>query len=196
MTLSLDMTDQPARVLIVDDERHNRELLELMLAPCGYILQTASGGEDALAIVGQQPPDLIVLDVVMPGMNGYEVTATIKGNPATRNIPVIIITALDDRHARMLGLNAGAEDFLSKPVDRAELCARVQNLVRLKAYGDYYRSKSRVLERRERMLTTTLSSISDFAYVFDREGRFVYVNQPLLDLWGITLEEAAGKNLI
>jgi two-component system sensor histidine kinase/response regulator len=194
MTLSLDITDHPARVLIVDDEPHNRQLLEVMLATGGYLLQTAASGEEALAIVAQQPPDLILLDVMMPGMDGYEVTAKIKGNPATRNIPVIIITTLDDPHARMLGLNAGAEDFLGKPVDRAELSVRVRNLVRLKAYGDYYDKYSRVLERRERMLITTLSSISDFAYVFDRDGRFVYVNQPLLDLWGITLQEAEGKN--
>jgi CheY-like chemotaxis protein len=124
MTRSLDITDHPARVLIVDDEPHNRQLLEVMLAPCGYVLQTASTGEDALTIVGQQPPDLVLLDVMMPGMDGYEVTAMIKGNPATSHIPVFIITALDDRHARMRGLNAGAEAFLSKPVDRAELCAR------------------------------------------------------------------------
>jgi two-component system, sensor histidine kinase and response regulator len=189
-----DLTDHPARVLIVDDEPHNRRLLEVMLAPGGYLFETAGSGEEALAIVARQPPDLVLLDVMMPGMNGYEVTAVIKANAATRNIPVIIITALDDRDARMLGLNAGAEDFLCKPVDRAELCVRVRNLVRLKAYGDYYDKYSRVLERRERMLTTTLSSISDFAYVFDRDGRFVYANQALLDLWGITLEEAEGKN--
>jgi two-component system sensor histidine kinase/response regulator len=196
MTRSLDITDHTARVLIVDDEPHNRQLLEVMLATGGYLLQTASSGEEALEIVARQPPDLILLDVMMPGMDGYEVTSKIKGNPATRNIPVIIITALDDRNARMLGLNAGAEDFLGKPVDRAELCVRVRNLVRLKAYGDYYDRYSRVLERRERMLITTLSSISDFAYVFDRDGRFVYVNQPLLDLWGMTLQEAEGKNFL
>src|SRR4029079_4597332 len=86
------------------------------------------------------------LDVMMPGMDGYEVTTRIKGNPATRNIPVIIITALDDRSARMRALTAGAEDFLSKPVDRAELSARVRNLVRLKAYGDYYGKYSDMLE--------------------------------------------------
>jgi len=193
VTRSLDSTDHPARVLIVDDEPHNRQLLEVMLATGGYLVQTAASGEEALAIVAQQPPDLILLDVMMPGMDGYEVTAKLKSGPATRNVPVIIITALDDRDARMRGLNAGAEDFLSKPVDRAELSVRVRNLVRLKAYGDYYDKYSRVLERRERMLITALSSISDFAYVFDRDGRFVYVNQPLLDLWGITLQEAEGK---
>ena len=193
MTFTFDIADHPARVLIVDDEPHNRQVLEIMLATGGYLLQMAASGEEALAIVAQQPPDLILLDVMMPGMDGYEVTSKIKGDPATRNIPVIIITALDDQDARMRGLNAGAEDFLSKPVDRAELSVRVRNLLRLKAYGDYYDQYSRVLERRERMLITTLSSISDFAYVFDRSGRFVYVNQPLLDLWGITLQEAEGK---
>jgi two-component system, sensor histidine kinase and response regulator len=194
MRLRPDSTNQPARVLIVDDEPHNRQLLEVMLAPAGYLLQTAASGEEALAIVAQHPPDLILLDVMMPGMDGHEVTAAIKGNPATRNVPIIIVTALDEHQVRMRGLDAGAEDFLTKPVDRAELSARVRNLVRLKAYGDYFDAYSRVLERRERMLTTTLSAISDFAYVFDRQGRFVYVNQPLLDLWGITLEDAEGRN--
>jgi two-component system, sensor histidine kinase and response regulator len=146
MNPSPDFRERPARVLIVDDEPHNRQLLEVMLTPEGFVLQTAVSGEEALAIVAQQPPDLILLDVMMPGMDGYEVTAQIKGNPATSNIPVIIITALDDRNARMLGLNAGAEDFLSKPVDRAELCVRVRNLVRLKTYGDYYDQYSQTLE--------------------------------------------------
>src|SRR4029453_14134791 len=98
-----------------DDERDNRALLEIMLAPEGFLLQTAASGEEALAIVAQHAPDLILLDVMMPGMDGYEVTASIKGNPATRNIPVILLTGLDDRNARMLGLTAGAEEFLSNP---------------------------------------------------------------------------------
>ena len=97
-------------------------------------------------MVAQQPPDLILLDIMMPGMDGYEVAGKIKGNPATKNIPVIMVTALDDRDARMLGLSAGAEDFLTKPVDRAELCVRVRNLLRLKAYGDYYDKYSQMLE--------------------------------------------------
>ena len=83
---------------------------------------------------------------MMPGMSGYDVASKIKGNAATRNIPVIMVTALDDRDARMLGLNAGAEDFLTKPVDRAELCLRVKNLLRLKAYGDYHGKYSELLE--------------------------------------------------
>jgi signal transduction histidine kinase/DNA-binding response OmpR family regulator len=138
--------DTPACVLIVDDERHNRELLEVMLKPEGFLLLSASSGEEALALVARQPPDLILLDVMMPGMNGYEVAGKIKGDPATKNIPVVMLTALDDRNARMLGLSAGAEDFLTKPVDRAELSVRVRNLLRVKAYGDKLRGALDALE--------------------------------------------------
>jgi signal transduction histidine kinase/response regulator RpfG family c-di-GMP phosphodiesterase len=138
--------DHPARVLIVDDERHNRQLLEVMLAPEGFHLLAACNGEEALAIVARQAPDLILLDVMMPGMDGYEVTARIKADPATTHIPVVIVTALEDRQARMIGLTAGAAEFLTKPVDRAELLVRVKNLLRLKAYGDYYGRYSEKLE--------------------------------------------------
>ena len=136
MNPSRDIADHAARILIVDDERHNRELLKVMLAPEGFALLTAANGEEALSMVAQQPPDLVLLDVMMPGMDGYQVAAAIKGNAATKHIPVIMVTALDDHDARMLGLSAGAEDFISKPVDRAETCVRVRNLLRLKAYGD------------------------------------------------------------
>jgi DNA-binding response OmpR family regulator len=117
----------------VDDEVQNRELLTVMLAAEGYVLQTAASGKEALAIVAQQPPDLVLLDIMMPGMDGYEVAKRIKSNPATKNIPVIMITALADRYSRIGGLDAGAEDILTKPIDRAELSVRVRNLLRLTA---------------------------------------------------------------
>jgi DNA-binding response OmpR family regulator len=126
---------QPARILVVDDERHNRRLLEVMLEPEGYLLMTAACGEDALALVAQQPPDLILLDVMMPGMDGYKVAAKIKGNLATRSIRIIMLTALDDHNSRTHGLRAGAEAFLTKPVNRAELCARVRDLLRHETRG-------------------------------------------------------------
>jgi signal transduction histidine kinase len=138
--------DRPPRVLIVDDDRQNRLLLEVMLTPDGYVLQTAASGEEALAMVAAQPPDLVLLDIMMPGMDGHHVASQIKGNPATKKIPIIMITAHDDRHARMRGLNAGAEEFLTKPVDRAELSVRVKNLLRLKAYSDYHDQYSQMLE--------------------------------------------------
>ena len=161
-----DGTDHTARILIVDDERHNRQLLEVMLTPEGYHLQTAVSGEDALTIVAQQPPDLVLLDVMMPGMDGYQLAAKIKGNHATENIPVIMVTALDDRNAKMLGLNAGAEDFLSKPVDRAELCVRVRNLLRLKAYGAYQlRFKDEFLSHVSHELRSPLTAIKQFTTI-------------------------------
>ena len=141
-----DIGHNPARILIVDDEHQNRQLLEVMLEPEGFVLATAASGEEALTSTAQQPPDLILLDVMMPGIDGYEVAGRIKSALATQHIPIIMVTALDDRNSRMRGLNAGAEEFLTKPVDRAELSVRVKNLLRLKTYGEYYDKYSQLLE--------------------------------------------------
>ncbi|MDQ3673283.1 MAG: response regulator, partial [Gemmatimonadota bacterium] len=139
MTTNSSNAGEGACVLIVDDQVHNIELLKVMLMPEGYQLLTATGGEEALAIVARQPPDLILLDVMMPGMDGYEVAAKLKDRTISKHIPIIMVTAMDDRAGRLLGLNAGADDFLTKPVDRAELSVRVRNLLRVKAYGDELR---------------------------------------------------------
>jgi DNA-binding response OmpR family regulator len=101
-----------------------------MLAPEGYLLQTATCGEEALEMVARHLPDLVLLDVMMPGMDGYQVASRIKGNAATKHIPVILLSALDDRNSRTHGLSSGAQDFLTKPVNHAELCARVKKLLR------------------------------------------------------------------
>ena len=148
------------RILIVDDERNNRELLEAMLNEEGYILVGAESGEAALEMVARQPPDLILLDVLMPGVDGFEVTDALKGNAATRNIPIILVTALDDRAGRLHGLSAGAEDFLAKPVDRAELCARVRNLLRLKTAIEDARAAHLVAEAANTAQTLFLRAMS------------------------------------
>jgi len=93
------------------------------------VIQTACSGEEALASVAEQSPDLILLDVMMPGMDGYEVAAKVKGNPVTHDIPILMITALHGPKARMLALSAGAEDLLTKPFGAAELCVRVRHLL-------------------------------------------------------------------
>lgn len=163
----------PARVLLVDDEQHNRQLLELMLAPENLQLQTACTGEEALAMVALLPPDLIVLDIMMPGMDGYQVVEQLKGNPTTKCIPIVIVTALDDRTARLRGLNAGAEDFLSKPVDRLELCARVKNLVQRKraeeelgqGRDDQIRIKDEFLSHVSHELRSPLTAIKQFTTI-------------------------------
>ncbi len=112
------MTSPIATILIVDDEPKNRSLLEVLLKPEGYLTVTANSGEEALAMVAKKPPDLILLDVMMPGMDGYDVATKLKANPATRNLPIIMLSALDDRDSKLAGLNAGAEDFLTEQAVR------------------------------------------------------------------------------
>jgi putative two-component system response regulator len=123
-------THHPTRILIVDDERNNRELLQIMLASEGHVLSTAASGEQALAMVTLEPFDLILLDIMMPGIDGYQVAATLSRNAATSHIPILMLTALDDRNSRLHGLSAGAVDFLTKPVVRAELLEKVSTLAR------------------------------------------------------------------
>ena len=141
------MSTTPATLLIVDDDVSVRKLLEVLLQNQGYLTQTANSGEAALEMVAKQPPDLILLDVMMPGMDGYEVARQLKANSSTANIPIIMLSTLGEQSARILGLEAGAEDFLSKPVISAELWLRVRNLLRLKAFGDYQIVHTLMLEQ-------------------------------------------------
>jgi DNA-binding response OmpR family regulator len=124
-----DAPAAPPRILIVDDERKNRDLLEVMLGGQGYELATVTCGEDALAHIAGRLPDIILLDVMMPGMDGYKVAATLKADAATAHVPIVLLTALDDRNSRAHGLNAGAEDVLAKPVSGAELRQKVRSLL-------------------------------------------------------------------
>lgn len=130
------MASQPATLLIVDDEPQVRKLLETLLQHEGYQTVCASSGEEALQVVAQQAPDLILLDIMMPGMDGYEVASQLKSDDATAGIPIIMLSALSDAGARVSGLESGAEEFLSKPIERIELSLRVRNLLRLTAHGE------------------------------------------------------------
>ncbi len=118
-------------ILIVDDQEIGRITLEGMLLPLGYDLHFAASGREALALLDSVQPDVVLLDVMMPEMDGFTVCRRIRGTPRWRDVPVILVTALDDRDSRVRGLEAGADDFLSKPVDWSELRARVQTTVNL-----------------------------------------------------------------
>ena len=141
------MPTTPATLLIVDDDEGIRKLLEIMLEDQGYQTLSAPSGEMALAMVARQPPDLILLDAMMPGMDGYQVARHIKANVATANIPIIMLSGLSEQSARLSGLEAGAEEVLSKPVVNDELWLKVRNLLRLKAFGDHQVVHSLMLEQ-------------------------------------------------
>ncbi|MDM0024777.1 adenylate/guanylate cyclase domain-containing protein [Variovorax saccharolyticus] len=125
-----------AHVLVVDDVDKNVRLLADVLTARGCRVSTAASGEEALARIAADPPDLVLLDVMMPGMNGYDVCRAIRADPALAVLPVVLVTALDPEQERVNGLNAGADDFLGKPIHQAELLARVRSLLRVKALYD------------------------------------------------------------
>ena len=147
-----------ARILVVDDEIRNLKLLDSLLKPEGYDIVHARSGEETLAAVLRDKPDLILLDVMMPGMDGFTVAGKLKLDPATKTIPIIMLTSLDDRSSRLAALNMGAEEFLTKPIDRAELWVRVRNLLRLKQYSDFLAEHSRVLEQKVEERTALLTA--------------------------------------
>jgi len=130
-----------ARVLVVDDILSNVKLLEAKLTAEYFEVVTAFNGVDALARVAETAPDIVLLDVMMPGMDGFEVCRRIKSDPKTAHLPVVMVTALDQPADRVTGLEAGADDFLTKPVDDAALFARVRSLVRLKMMTDELRMR-------------------------------------------------------
>ncbi len=131
-----------ARVLVVDDILANVRLLEAKLTAEYFEVITAMNGLDALEAVARSKPDLILLDVMMPGIDGIEVCKRIKSNPATQHIPVVMVTALDQPEDRVRGLNAGADDFLTKPVNDISLFCRIKSLVRLKMLTDELRIRA------------------------------------------------------
>lgn len=127
-------TKRSSSVLVVDDEPIGLEVVKALLGNTSYAIHTASSGQEALAKTESLRPDLILLDVLMPGMSGYDVCRRIRQKPHLADIPIILLTALNDRDAKLRGIQAGADDFISKPFDRLELSARVRTILRLNRY--------------------------------------------------------------
>jgi len=166
-----------AKILVVDDVPLNVKLLADLLAVHGYRTCTAASGPEALARLASERPDLVLLDVMMPGMSGYEVCAAIRADPAHAMLPVVLVTALDPAQERARGLDAGADDFLSKPVGQAEVLARVRSLLRVKTLYD------EVLEQRSELaeLNRTLEQrVADGVAQLERVGRLKRFFSPQL----------------
>ena len=161
------------KVLVVDDTPLNIKLLGDLLGAKGYAVTTAQNGEEALARLEREIPDIVLLDVMMPGLSGYDVCRRIRANPDTALLPVVMVTSLDPQQERVHGIEAGADDFLSKPIHQPELFARVRSLLRIKSLQDEVRRQAQALaqwnaelEARVRAQVDELSRLSQLKRFF------------------------------
>ena len=162
------MADKTAKILVVDDTPQNVKLLADMLTVEGYAVVTAENGTQALDKVEADSPDLVLLDIMMPGMDGYEVCRKIRENPDTEILPVVMVTALDPSTERVKGIEAGADDFLGKPINIDELLARVRSLLRVKVYYDTIQSqKAELAQWNENLESRVREQVSQI----DRMGK-------------------------
>ena len=135
----MDSAGKP-KILVVDDDERNLRVTKAMLLPLGYEVILARDGEDALEKARRVSPDVILLDIMMPKMNGFEVAKRLKENEETSIIPIVMVTALREVEDRAKALEMGADAFLAKPVEKTELRARVNSLLKVKAYNDHMRN--------------------------------------------------------
>jgi DNA-binding response OmpR family regulator len=148
----LSVADKKSKVLIVDDSQESIDLLEYFLKPAGYQIIKANDGARALELVDQDPPDIILLDIMLPNINGYEVCEKLKKRQSTFHIPIIMITVLKELKDKIKALEAGADDFLTKPFDNVELLTRVKSLLRIKYYHDEIIKRNQELEKQKEAL--------------------------------------------
>ena len=158
-------------ILIVDDEYAGRETLQSILEGEGYQLEMAENGLQAIQKAKQLLPDVILLDVMMPGMTGFEVCERIRNDPQIAEIPIIVLTALDDRESLLTALKAGADDFISKPFDRYELRARLLGITRLNRYQKLLQERLKLQEANAQLLAAYEATIEGWSHAMDLRDR-------------------------
>jgi class 3 adenylate cyclase/CheY-like chemotaxis protein len=167
----------PAKILVVDDTPANVKLLVDVLTVKGYALSSAVNGEEALLRIAAEPPDLVLLDIMMPGLSGYDVCRKIRANPATALLPVVLCTSLDPKQERVNGIEAGADDFIPKPINQQELFARVKSLLRIKALQDEVKAQTAQLAEWNSKLE---DRVREQVAQMDRLGRLKHFFSPAL----------------
>ncbi|OPY19452.1 MAG: response regulator PleD [Methanomethylovorans sp. PtaU1.Bin093] len=171
------MADQPKpKVLIVDDEPMNVELLEAYLGS-EYVTVSASNGKEALTKVNEEKPDILLLDIMMPEMNGYDVCKLIRSAEGTQLLPVVMVTALSNREDRIRGVEAGADDFLIKPVDKVELTARIRSLLRIKHLHNSLQQEKDKLEMQNRVRSVLTRIIPTLFKTIPLEQKNMIIHQ-------------------
>jgi putative two-component system response regulator len=163
------------KILVVDDEEQNVRLLCSLLKAEGYDTVIAVNGREAVEKVKTLRPDLVLLDIMMPDMDGYEACSLIKNDPESINIPVVIVTALSDRESKLRGLDVSANEFLTKPIDRVELILRVRNLLKVKEYEDFMVRHNQSLEQEVRKRTYELQATMDEIEAAHQEIKNSYI---------------------
>ncbi|MCB0190885.1 MAG: response regulator [Anaerolineae bacterium] len=178
-------------ILVVDDQESARHVLRGLLIKDGYNLHFAANGIEALDKAAELLPDLILLDVMMPGMNGFEACQKLRMDPKLSEVLIILVTALDDRQSRLKGIEAGADDFINKPVDPAELRARVKTITRLNRHR---RLRSLELRAERDRTQAILETLGEAVIVTDTDGYIQYINPAAIKLTGFSTEEVLGQN--
>lgn len=182
-----------SNILVVDDNRNNLELLSDILKMEGYYVRTARNGETALKEVYQEMPDLILLDIMMPGIDGYRVCETLKKKPETRNIPIILVSAKSSIEDTIEGLSHGADDYIRKPYNEMELLARVKSALQMKHLHDEVRHTNRMLSNQKEQIETIINTMGEGLFSVNQEMEIVFFNAAAEEITGYGFREAIGR---